>query len=196
MTIMWCYYNDYILTLLNSQFICKVKSWNYFSAISSHINTWSTQQNGCHIAFDIFKCIFMKENVCILIKILLNLFLRSKWHKETLVWVMAWHETGVKSLSEQIMTLSTDEYQWAFLKHGCTISRHSADYNIYHQSQSGTKPKLVGKILATNFDNHLCMGYQNYILWNNDTEKIFYAKYWMRSFCIQNGWHYCQYVKS
>ena len=29
-------------------------------------------------------------------------------------------------------------------------------------NQSGAKPKLVAKILATNFGNHLCMGFQNW----------------------------------
>ena len=28
--------------------------------------------------------------------------------------------------------------------------------------ESGTKPNLVAPILATNFGNHLCMGYQNW----------------------------------
>ena len=28
--------------------------------------------------------------------------------------------------------------------------------------QSGTKPKMVTKILATKFGNHLCIGYQNW----------------------------------
>ena len=46
--------------------------------------------------------------------------------------------------------------------------------------QSGTKPKLVARILATNFGNHLCIGHQNWLpilvlsftAWSNR------ARYW------------------
>ena len=40
------------------------------------INTLSLRQNGCHFSGDIFKCIFLNENIWISIKISLSLFLR------------------------------------------------------------------------------------------------------------------------
>ena len=36
------------------------------------INTWRPRQNGRHFPYDIFKCIFFSENVCILLKISLR----------------------------------------------------------------------------------------------------------------------------
>ena len=35
-------------------------------------------------------------------------------------------------------------------------------FSLSTYRQSGTKPKLVATILANNFGNHLCMGYQNW----------------------------------
>ena len=44
---------------------------NKFS-VSFTINSFPPEQNGLHFADDIFKCIFVNENACILIEISLN----------------------------------------------------------------------------------------------------------------------------
>ena len=60
----------------------------------SIINTLRPRQNGCHFLNDVFKCIFLNENVWISIKISLKL-----------VQIMAWRRPGDKPLSEA-MTVS------------------------------------------------------------------------------------------
>ena len=49
---------------------CKSEQW--FSTVLPQINSSPPGQNGRHFAEDIFRCIFMNENLCILIKISLN----------------------------------------------------------------------------------------------------------------------------
>ena len=69
------------------------------------------KQNSCHCADNIFKCIILKENVCILIKIPLKFIHKDLIDdKSSLVQVMAWHLTGAKPLPESVMTQFTNEY--------------------------------------------------------------------------------------
>ena len=58
-------------------------------------------QNGRHFADDIFKCIFMNEKFCILIRISLKFVPKGPIDcKLALVQEMAWHRIGDKPLSE------------------------------------------------------------------------------------------------
>ena len=60
---------------------------------------------------DIFKCIFMNENFCILIQILLNFVPKGPIDsKSALVQAMAWCRTGDKLLTEAMLTQFTDAY--------------------------------------------------------------------------------------
>ena len=68
-------------------------------------------QDGCHFANDIFKRIFVIENVTISIQISLKFVLRdSNDNKSALVQVMAWRRTGDKPLPEQMLTKCPDAY--------------------------------------------------------------------------------------
>ena len=59
----------------------------------------------------IFNCIFLNENVRILIQISLKLVPRSPTdNKPSLVQVMAWRWTGDKPLPEPMITQFTDAY--------------------------------------------------------------------------------------
>ena len=51
---------------------CLTVSWNYDSPVHLGINTLRPRQNGRHFADDIFKCIFLNENVWIPVKISLR----------------------------------------------------------------------------------------------------------------------------
>ena len=63
------------------------------------------------LADDNFKCIFLNENDRIPIRISLKYIPRSPIdNKPALVWVMAWHRTGDKPLSEPMPTQFTDAY--------------------------------------------------------------------------------------
>ena len=58
------------------------------------------------LADDIFKCIFLNEHDRIPIQISLKFVPRSQIdNKAALVQVMAWHQTGDKSLHESMLTV-------------------------------------------------------------------------------------------
>ena len=68
------------------------------------INTLRPRQNGCHFHDDIFKCIFMNENVWISIKISLKFVPKGPHYNiPLLVQIMAWCRPGDKPLSEAVM---------------------------------------------------------------------------------------------
>ena len=71
---------------------------------SPHINTLRPIQNGRHFTDDIFKYIFLNENVWILINISLKSIRKCPINNiPALVQIMAWHRPGDKPLSEQMM---------------------------------------------------------------------------------------------
>ena len=67
-------------------------------------NTLRPRQNGRHFPDDIFKCIFLNENVLISIKISLKFVPKVPINNiPTLVPIMAWRRPGDKPLSEAMM---------------------------------------------------------------------------------------------
>ena len=70
------------------------------------VNTLKPRQNGRHFADDIFKRIFLKENVSISIKISKG----STNNILSLVHIMAWRQLGTKPLFEPMMVYFTDAY--------------------------------------------------------------------------------------
>ena len=75
------------------------------------INTLRLRQNGRHFPNDIFKCIFMKENISITIKISLKFAPKGPINNiPALVQIMAWRRTGAKPLSEAMMAYFPDAY--------------------------------------------------------------------------------------
>ena len=68
--------------------------------ILTDINTLRPRQNGRHFADDIFKCIFLNENVWIPIKISLKFVAQGPINNiPALVQIMAWRRPGDKPLS-------------------------------------------------------------------------------------------------
>ena len=69
-----------------------------------YINTLRPRQNGRHFAEDILKCIFLNENVWILIEISLKFVPKGPIKNiPALVQMMAWRRPGNKPLSEPMM---------------------------------------------------------------------------------------------
>ena len=67
-------------------------------------NTLRPRQNGGHFPDDIFKCIFLNENVWIPIKISLKFVPKVPINDiRALVQIMAWRRPGDKPLSETMM---------------------------------------------------------------------------------------------
>ena len=75
-------------------------------------NTLRPRQNGRHFAYDIFKCIFLNENVWILFKISLKFVPGGLINNiPALVQIMAWRRSGDKPLSEtMVVSLPTHVY--------------------------------------------------------------------------------------
>ena len=68
------------------------------------VNTLRPRQNGRHFPDDIFKCIFLKENVWILIKISIKFVPKGPINNiPALVQIMAWRRPGDKPLFEPRM---------------------------------------------------------------------------------------------
>ena len=68
------------------------------------INTLRSRQNGRHFADDMFKCIFLNENVWITIIISLKFVPKGLINNNpALFQIMAWHRPGDKPLSEPMM---------------------------------------------------------------------------------------------
>ena len=74
-------------------------------------NTLRPRQDGRHFADDIFKCIFVNENVCISINISLKFIPKGPIDNiPALVEIMAWRRLGDKPLSEPMMVRLTNTY--------------------------------------------------------------------------------------
>ena len=74
------------------------------SRLTSRVNTLRPRQNGRHFADDIFKRIFLNENILIPIKISLTFVPRGSINTiPALVQIMAWRRPGDKPLSEPMM---------------------------------------------------------------------------------------------
>ena len=75
--------------------------WNIFTW---PIDTLRLRQTGHHFAVNIFKFIFLNENICILIKVSLEFVPKGVINKPALFQVMAWYWWGDNSLLEPTMT--------------------------------------------------------------------------------------------
>ena len=75
-----------------------------YSKNKCRVNTLRPRQNRRHFAEDIFKCIFLNENVWILIRISLKYVPKCFINNNpALVQMMAWRRPGDKPLSEPMM---------------------------------------------------------------------------------------------
>ena len=82
------------------------KGWLTYAVFchESSLNTLRPRQNSLHFADDIFKSIFLKENVWISITISLNLVPKGRINNiPALVQILAWRRRGDKPLSEPMM---------------------------------------------------------------------------------------------
>ena len=83
------------------------------------LNTLRTRQYGCHLPDDIFKSIYLNENVWISIKISLKFVPTGPINNiPALVQVMAWRRPGGKPLSEPMMVKFNDTY----MSHSASMS--------------------------------------------------------------------------
>ena len=82
-------------------------------------NTLRPRQNCRYFADDIFKCIFLNENVWISLKISLKFIPKGSINNiPALVQIMAWRRPGDKPLSEPMMVSLID----AYMRHSASMS--------------------------------------------------------------------------
>ena len=75
------------------------------------VNSSPLGQNDRHFTDNIFRCIFVNEKFCILVKISLKFVPKGLIdNKPALVEIMAWRQIGDKPLSEPMLTQFTDAY--------------------------------------------------------------------------------------
>ena len=92
----------------------------YQGLVMQNINTLTPRQNGRHFADDIFKCIFLNENIWIPIKISLKFVPKGSINYiPALVQIMTWRRPGDKPLSEPMMVnlpthISVTRPQWVW----------------------------------------------------------------------------------
>ena len=87
--------------------------WNHHSHFVVHhhlfwaqcFNSLRLRQNRHHFADDIFKCIFLNENVLILIKISLKFIHKGAVNIPSFIQIMAWRWPGNKPLCEPMMII-------------------------------------------------------------------------------------------
>ena len=91
------------------QFFCYIDLSPYAVRRFQCLNTLKPRQNGRHFADDIFKSIFLNENVWIPIKFSLTFVPKGRINNITaLAQIMAWRRPGDKPLSEpMIVSLPT-----------------------------------------------------------------------------------------
>ena len=99
--------NQHVIAISHGPCIQRISNpiWTlrHWSVMTS-INTLRPGQNWRHFADDIFKCIFLNENVWIPIKISLKFVPKGPINNiPALVQIMAWHQPGGKPLSEPMM---------------------------------------------------------------------------------------------
>ena len=112
-----------------------IQNWHHDSSRISVLlkstlcfNTLRLRQNGRYFPDDIFKCVFMDENVEISIEISLKFVPKGPINEiPALVQIMAWHRPGDKPLSEPMMVslltyICVTRPQWvnAFFPHAQT----------------------------------------------------------------------------
>ena len=97
----------------------------YVITAGTTFNTLGPRYNGRHFAEDIFKSIFLEENIWISIKISLKIVPKGAINKiPALVQIMAWRRPGDKPLSESMMV--------SLLTHTCVTRPQGVNIYDYH----------------------------------------------------------------
>ena len=130
-------------------------------------DTLRPRQNGSHFANDIFKCIFLNENVSISIKISLKFIPMGLINNiPALVQIMAWHGPGDKPLSEPMISLK-------FIPTG-PINNIPALVQIMAWRGPGNKP--LAEPVMVNLPTHICITRPQWVKNVSDTSDMWDVK--------------------
>ena len=104
---------------------CFLHCWDLFRGSTDQ--QWFPPTKGCHFPDDIFKCIFLNENVWISIKFALNFVPNGPINNiSVLVQIMAWRRPGDKPLSEPMMV--------SLLTHICISRPQWVKFQVIHDT--------------------------------------------------------------
>ena len=93
-----------IMHNFSGHFVCFICNSSCIVSHNGVINTLRPRQNGRHFPNDIFKCIFLNDNIKISIKISLKFVPKGPVkYIPALVQIMAWRRPGDKPFSEPMM---------------------------------------------------------------------------------------------
>ena len=115
----------------------------YLSNILYILNTLRPRQNGRHFPDNIFRCIFLNENVWISISISLKFVLKGSINTiPALVQIMAWRPPGYKPLSEPRMVsllthICITRPQWVIIAQVYRLSAVHCQMTRYSQRVPG-----------------------------------------------------------
>ena len=127
-----------------------------------NINTLRPSQNGRHFADAIFECIFVNENVWILIEISLKFVPKGPINNiPSLVQIMVWHRPGAKPLSEPMMV--------SLLTHICVTRPQWVKMTFYLCKNSACGDKAI---ISSWYWNRFCVSELNYELSHLSRDKI------------------------
>ena len=98
----WCWWDN--KSVFGIQSPSRAVSVRFQQGQVRSVNTLRPRQGGRHFPDDIFKCIFLNENIQISIKISLKFVPKGQINNiPALVRIMAWRRPGDKPLSEPMM---------------------------------------------------------------------------------------------
>ena len=116
---------------------CLNVTWRTPKPQAECINTLRPRWNGRHFADDIFRCIFLNENIWFPIKISVKFVPEDPiYNIPSLIRIMAWRRPGDKPLSEPMMVslpthLCVARSQWVnWITHGLLICASKLGTNI------------------------------------------------------------------
>ena len=103
---------SYVLCYILSNMFITMSEYNFAGAcLLFAINTLRPRQNGRHFAEDIFKFIFLNENLWISLRVSLEFVPKVPINNiPVLVQIMAWRRIGDKPLSEPMLIQFIDAY--------------------------------------------------------------------------------------
>ena len=146
------------------------------------VNTLRPRQNGRHFPDDIFKCIFLNENIWISIKISLKFVPKGPINNNpALVQIMAWRRLGGKPLSEPMMVsflthICVTRPQWVNKPYYIRIMTHFSDVGVRHKFQSVSRVNIVGGVYKYHLRTHTCM---IVLLQTAKIQKTMFNSYWI-----------------
>ena len=140
-------------------FVGESKGWRWIPLTEvilmwRHFQHIEAETNGRHFPDDMFKCIFLNENVFISIKISLKFVPKGSINNiPSLVQVMAWRRPGDKPLSEPMLV--------SLLTHICVTRPHTPAQGLDSLSGKASYSQIQWNLEAARLDAIMIISFYN-----------------------------------